>query len=283
MKILAIIAITVRESLSRFSFTAFFAASTLLILVLLFAFSQGPVQGGLSMIKVFGATHQIEGAPQDWVGSFYRAIMAALYSLGIFLALFATADLLPNLQKKGTIDLLLSKPLSRTQIYLANYLGGLTVVGANILYLVGGVWLVLSWKTGVWPPGFLVGGILTLVMFAIILTFTCFIGLISRSGPLSLILAYTIIFTSGALHSLHRLVRTDALYSWIDNPVTRAIIRAVVEFLYRFLPRFFEAGNAIFSLSAGKEGASITPVLASLPFAAAFLALGLIVFNRRDF
>ncbi len=49
---------------------------------------------------------------------------AFLYVVGTFLAIFATAHLVPRLQEKGTIDLYLSRPVGRVALLLSRYAGG---------------------------------------------------------------------------------------------------------------------------------------------------------------
>jgi hypothetical protein len=72
-----------------------------------------------------------------------------------------TAGFIPNMLRKGAIDLLLTKPLSRPLVLLYKYLGGLLFVVMLTAVAVGGVWLMIGLKTGVWAPGVLyaIGGI----------------------------------------------------------------------------------------------------------------------------
>ena len=91
--------------------------------------------------------------------------------MGTFLALFATAHLVPRLQEKGTIDLYLSRPVSRAALLLSRYAGGLLLAAANILYLIGSMWLIVVWKTRVFHPRFLMSGVVILFMVATLLAF----------------------------------------------------------------------------------------------------------------
>ena len=47
---------------------------------------------------------------------FESGFSAVLYFLCIFLAIFATAHLVPRMQEKGTIDLYLSRPVARVKL-----------------------------------------------------------------------------------------------------------------------------------------------------------------------
>ena len=60
-----------------------------------------------------------------------------------------TAFFVPNMLRKGTVDMLLVKPIHRTTLLLYKYVGGLTFVFLNALVAVGGVYVVIGLRTGV--------------------------------------------------------------------------------------------------------------------------------------
>ena len=62
------------------------------------------------------------------VRSVYGAIATFLYTFGMVLAVFASAGLIPSVLEPGRIELLLSKPVSRTHILLGRYAGNVLVV-----------------------------------------------------------------------------------------------------------------------------------------------------------
>ena len=74
----------------------------------------------------------------------YGGIAAFLYTWGMFLAVFASAGLIPSVLEPGRIELLLSKPVSRTHILLGRFAGNVLVVSRNITFLVLGVWTILG-------------------------------------------------------------------------------------------------------------------------------------------
>ncbi|MBC8145297.1 MAG: ABC transporter permease, partial [bacterium] len=51
----------------------------------------------------------------------------------LFLGIFATAGIVPSMMEKGTIDLLLSKPLARWKLLWGRAAGGAIAVGTNLL------------------------------------------------------------------------------------------------------------------------------------------------------
>lgn len=87
---------------------------------------------------------------QGFVVNTFGAAVALLVSVVI------TAFFIPNMLRKGTIDLLLAKPMSRVALLSYKYVGGMTFMFLNTVFLVLGIWLVLGLRSGLWGTGFLV-------------------------------------------------------------------------------------------------------------------------------
>jgi len=68
----------------------------------------------------------------------------------IILALVSTAGILPDFLAEGSIDLVLSKPISRVKLFLTKYAGSLAFVFIQVLIFCAGVYLVLGWRVGEW-------------------------------------------------------------------------------------------------------------------------------------
>src|SRR5260370_1511269 len=115
------------------------------------------------------------------VVGFESVFSRVLAVLSPFLAIFATAHLVPRLQDKGTIDLYLSRPVSRTWLLLSRYVAGMLLASSNVLYLLGSVWLIVMWKTHVVHPRFFVGGLLILFIIPTLLPFASLVWLITPS------------------------------------------------------------------------------------------------------
>src|SRR4029079_6843152 len=106
------------------------------------------VNGTLAGAKLFGHSARIRGGASDLdieklVVGFESTFSTVLYYLCTFLAIFATAHLVPRMQEKGTIDLYLSRPVSRAQLLFSRYLAGLILAASNIVYLFGTIWLIV--------------------------------------------------------------------------------------------------------------------------------------------
>jgi ABC-type transport system involved in multi-copper enzyme maturation permease subunit len=99
----------------------------------------------------------------------------------LLLGVVITAFFIPNMLRKGSIDLLLTKPLHRATLLLFKYIGGLLFVFLNLLIVVGGIWLVLGLRTGIWASGFLVSIPALTFYFAVLYAVSALIGVLTRS------------------------------------------------------------------------------------------------------
>ncbi|HYM12236.1 MAG TPA: ABC transporter permease subunit, partial [Bryobacterales bacterium] len=192
---------TFRESFARKIFWGFLGCSTVLILFFLLALNIDIVEGAQAAVSLFG-TEVNHGRLFDlelMIRKILGAVAAFLFTAGLFLAVFASAGLIPTVFEPGRIDLLLSKPISRVRLLLGRYVGTLAVIAANMAYLVLGVWLVLGAKTGIWNWSFLLAAALAVFAFAVILTVVLLVAVASNSGVLATMVAYFFVLMSPVL------------------------------------------------------------------------------------
>src|SRR5512141_1420572 len=157
-----------REAAARYTLVAYFALSSLFILLFALAIRLDIVNGALAGATIFGKSVELgHGMPtvDQLVLGFESGFSGFLFVVATFLSVFATAHLVPRLVEKGTVDLWLSRPIGRTPLLLSRYLGGLLLSAANILYLFGAIWLIVVVKTKVVHPRFLAAG--AIVLFAV--------------------------------------------------------------------------------------------------------------------
>src|SRR5205823_13010327 len=168
---------------------AYFFLSTVFILIFASAINLDIVDGALAGAKLFGREVSMRGdqsiSIEKLVLGFESGFSAILYFLCTFLAVFATAHLVPRMQEKGTIDLYLSRPVSRVKLILSRYVAGLLLAGSNVLYLIGAMWLIVMWKTRVVHPRFLVAGAVILFIIATLMAFAFLVGVITSSTAVS--------------------------------------------------------------------------------------------------
>ena len=114
--------------------------------------------------------------------------------IGILIGVVLTAFFVPNMLRKGTVDMLLVKPIHRATLLVYKYIGGLTFVFLNAVAAVGGVWLMLGLRTGIWAPGFLVSILGITFYFAILYAVSVLASVLTRS-PIVAIMATLFVWT----------------------------------------------------------------------------------------
>jgi ABC-type transport system involved in multi-copper enzyme maturation permease subunit len=113
-------------------------------------------------------------------------------TLGIFAAVLVTASIIPNTFEPGSINLLLSKPVSRWLLFLAKFFGGCAFILINAVYLIGGLLLILGFRFGIWEASLLWAVPVYMFVFAIYYSVSALVGLIWRNTVVSI--AVTILF-----------------------------------------------------------------------------------------
>jgi ABC-2 type transport system permease protein len=269
----ALVRDTFREAFARKVFWGLFGISTALILFFVFIMRIDVVQGALATVSLFGQTsgHQVE------VGRLVRQVHASiatfLYTVAMFLAVFASAGLVPTVFEPGRIVLMLSKPVSRLHILLGRYLGNLLVVALNVAYLVVGVWLVFGSKTGVWNSNFL--GVIgtTTFMFAVLLAVVVLVSVLTESSAVATMVPVGLMVISPIL------AQRSIAEKLLSSEWARQLWRA----LYWIFPKVFDIGRINMDAVMGRPIDSLMPFWTSAAFAAGVLALGLYAFSRRDY
>jgi ABC-type transport system involved in multi-copper enzyme maturation permease subunit len=272
-----------REAAARWTLIAYFALSSLFIVVFAAAVNLDVVNGALAGARLFGKPIEMGGETvsiDKLVLGFESGFSGFLYLVGTFLALFATAHLVPRLQEKGTIDLYLSRPVGRIPLLLSRYAGGLLLAAANLVYLIGSMWLIIVWKTRVLHPRFLLSGAVILFTIAALMAFAFLIGVITSSTGVSLMATYAIFFFSAIL----------VTHDKISAAVSTETAARIVDGLYWMLPKTAELGQATIALVAGAQAPERLANVAHFAvfgstalFGAASLALASWLFSRKDF
>ncbi|WP_263818600.1 ABC transporter permease [Salinibacter sp.] len=279
--LLGLVLITFRELWARKIVLGLFIVSSLVLLAVTFALNLDVVEGSLAGIRLFGQ----EAAPEDMGGedapplTLSRVVVAVesvvagvAYWIGILLALFASASLFPDLQSDGRVELLLSKPIGRLNVLFGHMLGVWSAIGILAVYLLGGVWVIMSLKTGVWNPRFLLSLLLVVGMFTVMYAAVMLMGVWTESTALGLIVSYGLIFISMVLAAADQI-----------GPTLGPVGGPVFWGLYHGLPNFTEVTQIVSTLAKGEAVSSWYPFVSSLLFGGAAYAVTGYWFVRRDF
>ena len=263
------------------------AVSTLAWLLLSFAMNLDVVEGSISALKIFGVASVPDEMVKDvatgeWVRQAISVdkfvigissfVFGAAYFLGTLLGLFATMPLIGGFLEQGRIDLLISKPLTRSRLLTGHLLGVLLTVLALATYLILGVWVAISIKTGLWHPIMLLSIPLIVIMFGVMYSVILSVTIVSRSSGLALILTYGLIFISAILAAHDQLEK-------VLSPSAKLIYRI----FYHVFPNFVEVVMIQSQLLSGEAVSSWYPLFSSILFGSVIYGLGYFWFKRRDF
>ena len=284
MKVLAAnIEDVMREAAARWTLIAYFCVSTIFIIIFALAVNLDIVNGSLAGARLFGKEVQMSGneiSIEKLVLGFESGFSVVLYFLCTFLAIFATAHLVPRMQEKGTIDLYLARPVARVKLLLSRYVAGLVLAASNIIYLIGTIWIIVIWKTHVVHPRFLLGGVLILFVIAVELAFAFVIGVVTSSTAVSIMGTKGMFFFGLMLAGHERIaaVVSKEWQAWLINT------------LYWIVPKTAEIGEAVVAFVSGNQVPErVAAALSPMPFVttAAFgiicLFLASWLFQRKEF
>jgi len=276
MKIAAIVYDTFRECLVKKIILSFFIASTIGILGIFAIFNIDIIGNNVAISFLFFGGEELTslGQFEDIIIKVEAFFAMALFTLGLFISLFATADLTPSMMTKGRLDLYLARPISRAQLLFGKYCGAVAVAAINILYAIVGLWLVIGIKTGVWNVNFLYTGLNIIFMFSVLYTFIMLIGIFTKNTVVNIIAVSTMVFMNFILS----IIKKADVFPIINNKW----LEHITDLLYWITPQYFDISIITMNLVEGKTMPSWTPVISSLLIAAAVMNLSLYIFSKKD-
>ena len=273
-----------REAAARWTLIAYFLLSSIFIIIFASAINLDIVDGALAGAKLFGQEVEELGdskiSIEKLVLGFETGFSVFLYFICTFLAIFATAHLVPRMQEKGTVDLYLSRPVGRVKLLFSRYLAGLILAFSNVVYLIGTIWLIVWWKTGVANPRFLLGGTIIFLVIAVLLAFAFLVGVVTSSTAVSIMTTYGIFFFGLML----------AAHDQIAAAVSKEWQAWTIQTLYWVFPKTAEMGQAVVAFVGGTElpdrvlrVLTPAPFLTTAAFGAVCLVLASWLFTRKEF
>lgn len=111
-----------------------------------------------------------------------------LGSVGVILAIVATAGFIPGFMDKSAIGVLVAKPLPRWRLFMGRYLGGMSFILFHATVFVVLTFLVvgLRWKT--WIPGFLLIIPLVVILFSYLYCVSALVGVFAKGTTTCILL-----------------------------------------------------------------------------------------------
>ena len=269
--------LTIRELLSKKIVITVFILATVFCLTLIFALNIKI--GGIDskvILNVFGnsVNSGSSGMPdaETILGYIQTGIAVAVFFISLFISLFATSGLFPDMLQKGNIDLILSKPLSRQNIFFQRFFGGITLVGLNIIYMIIFSWIILSVKFEIWNFRYLFSALIIMIFFFNIYSFMTLISIAIKNSVLSLLLTYFIVFI------LSPIIGAIARFGILND----SFYKNTVRILHFSLPKVNETVKLISDVIMSKDFA-LGSIWVSLLTGVLAVGLSLVLFKRSDF
>jgi hypothetical protein len=150
--------------------------------------------------------------------TFYKLMFVSLglkfwlSSLATILALVSTAGIFPDFLAGGSIDLYLSKPITRLRLFATKYIGGLLFVTLQVLVFCAASFLVLGIRGGAWEPALFLAVPLVVLMFSYLFAICVLLGVLTRSTVAALLLTLLLWCALWAVHSTEVLLLRAQLF-----------------------------------------------------------------------
>jgi ABC-type transport system involved in multi-copper enzyme maturation permease subunit len=282
MKMLSIIINTLQESIKRITLLIYLGIATIVLLVIFFGISAEYTDGTLTMINLFGQEIPAGNGLENPIAILFVITIGGSLTGMMLFGMFATAGIIPSFLKRGTIDIYLSKPISRLHLLFSKYLGAVTVIGFALLYFFAGMFIIVGLKISVWNTDLFGAWLLSTVFFATIYAFGSFFAVISRSIGVVLLVVY-----------LHMFIFSDIIVSYDKIPIaflgttSAETVFTVLRYLLPQVQPMLTQITKLFELQlapfGGDTGISLMPFVYSALSGGFFFLLGYLAFRRTDY
>lgn|SRR5262245_56166628 len=159
--------------------------------------------------------NEVDFIADKMIGWFGAAVM-------MLLSVIITASFIPNMLYKGTIDLLLAKPIHRPLLLIYKFIGGLAFMFLNTVVIMVGLWFVLGLQTHIWINGLLLCVFVFTFQFAIFYAISTLLAVLTRSSIIAIltcVVAWALLFGVGWGY---RIVDAQRPEKFKDNPMEQA-------------------------------------------------------------
>ncbi len=162
---------------------------------------------------------------------FYKG-MFSQFGVGLWLAwgatilaLVSTGGMIPDMIAGGSIELTLSKPISRVRLFLTKYICGLLFTAMQVTVFASACFLVFGLRGGVWIPGVFWAIPFVVLFFSYLFSICVLLGMITRSAMPSILLTILVWFCVFIINTGDNLV----LMSRVGNDINRERVISRIE------------------------------------------------------
>lgn len=173
----------------------------------------------------------------NWVVGTFGAAFTMLVSIVL------TASFLPNMMAKGSVDMLITKPMTRPTLFLYKWIGGLLFMFLNTSVIMVGLFLVLGIQAGVWLTSLLWLIPLYTLLFAILYSISALFAVLTRNAIVCILvtcLAWGALFAVGWAHFAFVENRREGREQEAPETVRTHWGFITFDVLYQLTPRYKE-------------------------------------------
>lgn len=131
-------------------------------------------------------------------------IKLGLGVLAVMVAIVVTSPIIPDTFRSGSLNLLLSKPISRVLLYLAKFFGSTVFVLVNISFVLTALYFIAGTRFGFWNAGLLACIPLLMFVFVIFYSVSALAGLFWKNAIVCVVATmvfWLFCFVLGAVYS----------------------------------------------------------------------------------
>jgi len=250
---------------------------------------------GASRLSIFFGIHEFPLGDASRIDAlvFIQSLLASSFAgfVGMLILVSICGGFVPEMLRKGTVDLVLARPIPRVRLLLFQYAAAVFFVLVLTVALFASSGLALAVGAGFFNPSFLLCALTMTAIFAVLQSASVLFGLLTRSSNIAAVGALGIWGASTVVGGLHH--GSGVLFRAYPN------VRAALEAAYLALPKLADLAslNTVFlarshlseearSVSLGSGVPEIDwPVSAgtTVAFTVVLLALAAWMFRRRDY
>ncbi|MBC8202677.1 MAG: ABC transporter permease subunit [Planctomycetes bacterium] len=164
-------------------------------------------EGVTLLFGLFDVESEFITAGSPWARGFYLGIYSYflvtiwLAWVATILALISTCSIFPDFVCAGSIELSLSKPISRLRLFLMKYLVSMLFVMLQVSVFCLGIFLCVGLRLGEWNWMIFVAIPIVTVFYSYLFAVTVFVGMVTKSGIAALLVTgvfWMALFSVGA-------------------------------------------------------------------------------------
>jgi ABC-2 type transport system permease protein len=276
MELITFISGIIREAFAKKIILSIFIFFSLIILFIVFAATNDSVAGMLTFLEASGGNADYRSAvvyfESNVVSKIPMFMLVAFY-------LIIVSSFIPSMLQRGQIDLLLSKPISRTKIVIGHLLAGTSFAFLSSFFLLGIIWFIVSLKTGIWHVPFLSSILWFTFIFLVLYSFVILTGLLTKNTILNILINLILFFPLSWIFYLLNLVTKKGEQFFSLNAVTEFVIK----FFYYLLPKPWDLADLCENTIKGEALGSVQPIITSVLFIGIMVSLSIWYFNKKDY